>query len=260
MRVSTLARGVSLLLLCACGGGDERPLPADARVASIDAAAGPAAIDLSVVSARRYQRVASAPNVSPKPESGYRLIGVQLSLSNTGEPRPLPINESTFSLLTATGVSYQQSAQTALASDPCPMGAAVVKGGKLTCQVVFEIPWAAAVRGLSYADETGRMATAVFSSVEPAQVLCENWPTPASNCVPCLNLISSSVQFCGLQRAAMTAACTTTQFPPSSCVATTSCPSYLADCAVSDACAAAVDVYQGCLYDSCQLSCLQATP
>ena len=250
MWMRALSLAAVLLWTAGCGGGDERPLPQDARVSSPDANAGPPMITLSVTSAKRLQRVAPSPNISPKPGNGNMFVGVELSLSNLGEAVPLPIKESTFSLETSARVDYQTSSLTAAAVTPCPTGAAVFTGGSLSCQVVFEVPWGAVPSYLRYDDDSGRSATAAVANLEPAQILCSGWPT-SSNCSSCISFVASSPDFCKDELAAVSAACGSP-----SCFDLSSCPIPGAGCVTPLSCQATVDSYQGCLYDGCRSNCL----
>jgi hypothetical protein len=248
-----------LLVIAACSGGDEgdaRPVPLDARVAPSDAniPASPAKIGLTVEGARRLLRVGPVPSISPRPGLGNIYLGVRLSLHNIGEDRPLPVNETTFSLQTTANVYYQQSKQTALTTGPCPMGAAVAKSGSVTCEVIFEVPWAAKLAGLAYSDDAGRTTSEPILAVEPELGLCGSLPgssTP-SDCSFCLNDGPTSFG-CRTLYVAMEAACG--DATPFACFRGASCPAVSESCAASDTCRTAVADAQQCLFDKCSFTC-----
>lgn len=235
---------IALLAITGCGEEQENTIPIDAGVRP-DAKPQPAQITLQVIKTERLQRARAA-----APAKDNIFVGVQLSISNTGEERPIPIDPSTFRLATTGGVLYHQSAQSPLVTMACPVAAAVTKDGTLTCRVVFELPRAAAVSGLEYADDTGRAAAATIATVGPATILCANPSGPF-----CGSCVGNQLPFnCRREREAWQAACTTTF-----CVSADTCPVVQPDCQSvpppTEECKTALDDYQGCVYDVCRLDC-----
>ena len=253
MKLQIFPTVVLLMLTGACGGGDGQSAPLDARPAQPDAAipAPAAKLTLAVAKAQRIQRIGFLPG----PAIGNVFVGVQLSLVNSGEARPLPVTESSFSIKTSANVFYQQSPLTLMGTNPCPRGAAVASTGTLSCQTIFEIPRAAVVNGLLYADDTGRQGAAEIAMVESPEVLCTRWAAPflcESCCTSCIGRIPAT---CSREQRAMDAACANEDM--AGCVIHNAvCPGFAVSCTASVACKDAVDLYQGCAYDDCGPICL----
>jgi hypothetical protein len=253
-----LSRTLSVVIvaLSGCGGGaaaDQVDARAgDAATGHLDggvgdaangADAGAAKMTLRVTEAAQRQRVAFS-----APALGNRFIAVTLSLANTGETKPLPVDTSAFSL-EADSLLYAESTVSVRADMPCPAAVAIENGGTLSCRVVFELPWTSSVNRLVYDDTMGRSTAAVIGAVAPPVVLCQGWGQQF-NCSSCLQSLQT---FCSAASGNMSEACaeeTTRQ-----CVTTNQCPEVANGCVPSAACATALDAYQACLYDSCHNLC-----
>lgn len=251
-----LSRTLSVVIvaLSGCGGGaaaDQVDASAgDAATGHLDGGAGDAANGADAGAAKMTLRVTEVAQrqlvAFTTPALGNRWVAVTLSLANTGETKPLPVDPSAFSL-EADSLLYAESPLSARAEMPCPAAVAIENGGTLSCRVVFELPWTSSVNRLVYDDSTGRSTAAVIDMVAPPVVLCKGWAR-SSNCDFCLQNLSS---FCSDQ--AMNIACaeeTTRQ-----CVTTATCPEVATGCEPSVACAIALDAYQSCVADRCLSSC-----
>jgi hypothetical protein len=253
-----LSRTLSVVIvaLIGCGGGaaaDQADASAgDAATGHLDSGAGDASGDSAPAPAKMTLRVTEAAQLQfvtfPTPALGNRLVEVTLSLANTGETKPLPVDPSAFSL-EADSLLYAESPSSSRAAVPCPASVAIENGGTLSCQAIFEVPWSSSVNRLIYDDTMGRSAAAVIDTVAPPDVLCTGWPV-STNCSSCVQNLAS---FCHTETKNMNEACareTATQ-----CVTTTKCPEVANGCAPSTACAIALDAYQACVYESCSGNC-----
>jgi hypothetical protein len=187
-----------------------------------------------------------------RPAVAQAFVEVGLTLTNVGEPRPLPVTGASFLIGTADKLLYAGTFNEALAN-PCPNNVAVETGGVLSCNIAFQLPQSAKVTHVVYTDGMTRGATAQIAAVAPAQPACSSWQAPlpspcaqcafnqlGSRCVQADILVSNSCQSeLGI-----------------ACVSTDACPQ-IKGCTASAACAGALDGLQQCLYDVCFDSCPQ---
>ncbi len=223
---------VWLTLLAACDGGS-----ASSGVGlSIDSATSAASINAIQASA------------------GHSFIIIELTMNNTGAKVPLSINPVLFSLSTDQSLDYLPSA--AQPSDGCDPSVSVGSGGKMQCEIAFEVPNGHKPTTLAYNDQHGDTASVpvpAVAQISPACQAVSGWLGNLSgSCPSCIAMATGSGGGCSNQQAAYRASCAAcsqqcnTNFATlCTCEAgcdTTSCETLFAN-------------YMMCLDSACQLDC-----
>ena len=255
MRLVSLL-GIWVVATSGCGGGGDDGGGTGGGGADAGGTAGSGAPDaakathmftLGATEVRLRKRFGfSAPAVD------HVFLDVRLALENIGEAQPLSVSPLRFSLQTTDALIYSSNGLGSSLPKACPDNVSLAIGGQLECHVGFEIfasEMASILLYLDPAEPVARGASAPIASVLPALVACSYWQSPAPpDCMSCVDTARNFPS--GICSSAFNSAINACQ-----CVTGDTCTQLMSGCTPSAACTAALDDYQGCIYDRCLSSC-----
>ena len=236
-------------IVAACGGGGS------GGGGTIDAGGhGSTGVGFSVDTAMTVPSVAGMP-----PSQGDYFVVVAASLENTGAAVPLATDVVMFSLTTDQSLDYVPVAEQP--ESPCGGTVSVASGGKIQCQIAFQIPTGRTPTVVTYNDERGDTASASVPAIPPPtapSAACETLDTWVSNpsqaCSMCINSLEGDDDGNG--------PCTTANANYNACSTAQTCDQQddTIDCACerandSVACQAVFDTLMNCAVSSCMTKC-----
>jgi hypothetical protein len=186
------------------------------------------------------------------PGHGLVFLDLDLTLANDGEERAVPAAADHFTLFTAGGYPATPVRQTDLLASTCPAEKAVALGEKISCRIVYAIPWGDPPDHLVYWESEERYLSAAVASPKLLPDPCVDWKNAASeDCKVCLPYTARLGVCTGLLDA-LDAACKDSL----SCIGNfATCAVAQKGCQTTHDCAYAISVYDDCLLGNCNDYC-----
>ncbi len=191
--------------------------------------------------------------VSPSAGNVYAQLNV--TLGNAGSSAPIGAGYAFYKVETDQSLVFIVSNASSVVASPCSPTTSIAQGGSYTCNLVFEIPTGQTPVTLLYDDNAGDTSSA--SVPAPAPTTCDQYDAMnfgAASCQACGKTASAGA--CGNQLLKLNSVCTSS----ADAMCLQGCAYFTCACVsacngVDDACVAAVEADDACIYAACGSSC-----